>query len=67
MCGHSKAHRLLATPSIAGPMSEAFVLGGVRTPFARYGGSLSHLRTDDLLGADHGGCVRARRGAAGAD
>jgi acetyl-CoA acetyltransferase family protein len=31
-------------------MSEAFVLGGVRTPFAKYGGSLSHFRTDDLLG-----------------
>lgn len=31
-------------------MTDAFVLGGVRTPFARYGGSLSHLRTDDLLG-----------------
>jgi acetyl-CoA acetyltransferase family protein len=31
-------------------MSDAFILGGVRTPFGRYGGSLSHLRTDDLLG-----------------
>jgi acetyl-CoA acetyltransferase family protein len=31
-------------------MAEAFVLGGVRTPFTRYGGSLSHLRLDDLLG-----------------
>src|SRR6202522_3417562 len=31
-------------------MSEAFVLGGVRTPFAKYGGALSHVRTDDLLG-----------------
>jgi acetyl-CoA acetyltransferase family protein len=31
-------------------MSEVFLLGGVRTPVARYGGSLSHLRTDDLLG-----------------
>jgi acetyl-CoA acetyltransferase family protein len=31
-------------------MTEAFVLGGVRTPVGRYGGSLSHLRTDDLLG-----------------
>src|SRR6201996_3948733 len=31
-------------------MTDAFVLGGVRTPFARYGGSLSHLRLDDLLG-----------------
>src|SRR5271155_5863455 len=35
---------------LLGPMSEAFVLGGVRTPFGRYGGALSHVRTDDLLG-----------------
>ncbi len=40
-------------------MTDAFVLGGVRTPFARYGGSLSHLRTDDLLGmALTGACER---------
>jgi acetyl-CoA acetyltransferase family protein len=31
-------------------MADAFVLGGVRTPVGRYGGSLSHLRVDDLLG-----------------
>ncbi len=31
-------------------MNHAFVLGGVRTPVGRYGGSLSHLRVDDLLG-----------------
>src|SRR5271157_2720900 len=31
-------------------MSDAFILGGVRTPVGRYGGSLSHLRVDDLLG-----------------
>ncbi len=31
-------------------MTDAFVLGGLRTPVGRYGGSLSHLRTDDLLG-----------------
>src|SRR6476619_4164102 len=31
-------------------MTDAFVLGGVRTPVGRYGGSLSHLRADDLLG-----------------
>src|SRR5437764_7160372 len=31
-------------------MTDAFVLGGVRTPVGRYGGSLSHLRIDDLLG-----------------
>jgi acetyl-CoA acetyltransferase family protein len=32
-------------------MSDAYVLGGVRTPVGRYGGSLSHIRVDDLLGA----------------
>jgi acetyl-CoA acetyltransferase len=31
-------------------MTDAFILGGVRTPVARYGGSLLHLRTDVLLG-----------------
>ncbi len=31
-------------------MSDAFILGGVRTPVGRYGGSLSHIRLDDLLG-----------------
>jgi acetyl-CoA acetyltransferase family protein len=31
-------------------MTDAFIFGGVRTPVGRYGGSLSHLRTDDLLG-----------------
>jgi acetyl-CoA acetyltransferase family protein len=31
-------------------VSDAFILGGVRTPFGKYGGSLSHIRTDDLLG-----------------
>jgi acetyl-CoA acetyltransferase family protein len=31
-------------------VTDAFVLGGVRTPVGRYGGSLSHLRVDDLLG-----------------
>jgi acetyl-CoA acetyltransferase family protein len=31
-------------------VTDAFVLGGVRTAVGRYGGSLSHLRTDDLLG-----------------
>jgi acetyl-CoA acetyltransferase family protein len=28
----------------------AMILGGARTPIGRYGGSLSHIRTDDLLG-----------------
>jgi acetyl-CoA acetyltransferase family protein len=31
-------------------VTDAFILGGVRTPVGRYGGSLSHIRTDDLLG-----------------
>jgi acetyl-CoA acetyltransferase family protein len=31
-------------------MADAFVLGGVRTPVGRYGGALSHIRLDDLLG-----------------
>jgi acetyl-CoA acetyltransferase family protein len=31
-------------------MTDAFILAGVRTPVGRYAGSLSHLRTDDLLG-----------------
>jgi acetyl-CoA acetyltransferase family protein len=31
-------------------MTDAFILAGLRTPVGRYGGSLSHLRTDDLLG-----------------
>src|SRR4051794_40369819 len=31
-------------------MTDAFVLGGIRTPVGRYGGGLSHIRTDDLLG-----------------
>jgi acetyl-CoA acetyltransferase family protein len=29
---------------------DAVILGGARTPIGRYGGSLSHIRTDDLLG-----------------
>jgi 3-oxoadipyl-CoA thiolase len=29
-------------------MARAFVVGGVRTPFGRYGGALSSVRTDDL-------------------
>jgi acetyl-CoA acetyltransferase len=31
-------------------MTDAYVLGGVRTTVGRYGGSLSHTRPDDLLG-----------------
>src|SRR3954454_13263975 len=32
-------------------MTDAIVLGGVRTPVGRYGGSVSHIPTDDLLGS----------------
>ena len=46
-------------------MTEAFVLGGVRTPFTRYGGSLSHIRLDDLLGMTmKGACERVGVGLA---
>jgi hypothetical protein len=31
-------------------MSDAPVLGGVRTPVGRYGGGLSQVRVDDRLG-----------------
>jgi 3-oxo-5,6-didehydrosuberyl-CoA/3-oxoadipyl-CoA thiolase len=31
-------------------MTEAFVLGGVRTPFTRYGSSLSHIRLEIYSG-----------------
>jgi acetyl-CoA acetyltransferase family protein len=31
--------------------TDALILGGVRTPVGRYGGALSHIRTDDLLGS----------------
>jgi acetyl-CoA acetyltransferase family protein len=42
-------------------MTDAFVLDGVRTPVGRYGGSLSHIRTDDLLGQTMvAACERAR-------
>src|SRR5246500_4358061 len=44
-------------------MTDAFVLGGVRTPFARYGSSLSHIRADDLLGMTmKGACERVAVG-----
>jgi acetyl-CoA acetyltransferase len=40
-------------------MTEAYVLGGVRTPFTRYGGTLSGIRADDLLGMTmKGACDR---------
>ena len=31
-------------------LDDPVILGGARTPIGRYGGSLSHIRTDDLLG-----------------
>jgi acetyl-CoA acetyltransferase family protein len=31
-------------------VTEAFVLGGIRTPVGKYGGALAHVRLDDLLG-----------------
>ena len=41
-------------------MSEALILGGVRTPFGRYGGALSHIRTDELFGRTMvGACERS--------
>ncbi|HEV3229994.1 MAG TPA: thiolase family protein [Solirubrobacteraceae bacterium] len=39
---------------------SALILGGARTPIGRYGGSLSRIRTDDLLGkAMVNACERA--------
>ena len=32
-------------------MTGAFICDGVRTPFGRYGGALSSVRTDDLAAA----------------
>src|SRR4051794_37870404 len=29
-------------------MAEAFIYDAIRTPFGRYGGTLAHVRTDDL-------------------
>src|SRR3954465_3851612 len=40
-------------------MTDAFILGGVRTPVGKYAGGLSHIRLDDLLGQTMGwGCGR---------
>ena len=40
-------------------MTDAFVLGGTRTPFRAVRASLSHLRLDDLLGMTmRGACER---------
>src|SRR5690606_29288756 len=30
------------------PMTQAFIVDAIRTPFGRYGGALSSVRTDDL-------------------
>ncbi len=32
----------------ASQLAEAYLCDGVRTPFGRYGGALSAVRTDDL-------------------
>jgi acetyl-CoA acetyltransferase family protein len=41
-------------------MTNAVILGGARTPIGRYGGGLSHIRTDDLLGlAMNAACERS--------
>ena len=29
-------------------MTDAYIVDGTRTPFGRYGGALSQVRTDDL-------------------
>ena len=29
-------------------MNDAFIIDAIRTPFGRYGGALSSIRTDDL-------------------
>jgi acetyl-CoA acyltransferase len=29
-------------------MSKAYIYDGIRSPFGRYGGSLAHVRSDDL-------------------
>jgi 3-oxoadipyl-CoA thiolase len=34
--------------TLENPMPEAFICDAIRTPFGRYGGSLSGVRTDDL-------------------
>ena len=38
--------------------TQAFICDALRTPFGRYGGALSSVRTDDLAAIPH----RARRG-----
>jgi acetyl-CoA acetyltransferase family protein len=49
-----------AAPGTQPASESAVILGGARTPIGRYGGSLSHIRTDDLLGmALTGACERA--------
>lgn len=47
-------------------MAEAFLVGGVRTPVGRYGGSLSGVRPDDLAALVLGEAVR-RAGIEAAD
>jgi acetyl-CoA acyltransferase len=44
--GHRRLRRLIPNQGV--PMSEAFILEGVRTPIGRYGGALAGVRPDDL-------------------
>jgi acetyl-CoA acyltransferase len=37
------------------PMTHAYICDAIRTPFGRYGGALSSVRTDDL------GAIPSRR------
>lgn len=42
-------------------MTEAFVVSGVRTPIARYGGAADQAGEDDRSVAGQGGALRAER------
>jgi acetyl-CoA acyltransferase len=35
-------------------MTQAFIVDAIRTPFGRYGGALSGVRTDDLAPSPSG-------------
>ena len=44
-------------------MTEAFICDAVRTPIGRYGGSLAHVRADDLAADPDQGADRAQSGS----
>jgi 3-oxoadipyl-CoA thiolase len=50
--GHSELEQLIGLPSRPDPETnmtrQAFICDAIRTPFGRYGGALSAIRTDDL-------------------